>query len=78
MNVLEKYASSCGVKISDPDVGISYFPLPYEKYIVIDNRNRNGMNVYDIYSDVIAYIKPVLQKQGIEIVSFCKDSKSIP
>ncbi len=78
MNVLEKYASSCGVKISNPDVGISYFPLPYEKYIVIDNRNRNGMNVYDIYTDVIAYIKPVLQDQGIEIVSFCKDSKSIP
>ena len=78
MNVLEKYASSCGVKISNPDVGISYFPLPYEKYIVVDNRNRNGMNVYDIYSDVIAYIKPELQKEGIEIISFCKDSKSIP
>jgi len=77
MNVIEKYASSCGVKLDQPSVGSSYFPLPYDKYIVIDNRNRNGMNVYDMYSDVIAYIAPVLKKHGIGIISFCKDTKTI-
>lgn len=77
MNVLEKYAASCGVKISEPTVSSSYFPLPYDKYIVIDNRNKNGMNVYDLYFDVIAYLKPILEKQGIGIISFVQDEKSV-
>jgi hypothetical protein len=77
MNVLEKYASSCGVKLDSPTVASSYFPLPYDRYIVIDNRNRNGMNVYDMYTDVIAYIAPVLKEHGIGIISLCKDTKSI-
>jgi len=77
MNLLEKYSSSCGVKISKPDIGISYFPHKFDKYIVIDNTNKNGMNVYDLYSDVIAYIHPVLKENNIDIVSFCKDNRSV-
>lgn len=77
MNVLEKYASSCGVKISKPNVGASYFPLKWDKYIVIDNRNKNGGNVYDSYSDVMSYIHPILEKEGIGIVSFAKEEKYI-
>lgn len=76
MNLLEKYSSSCGVKISKPDIAISYFPHRFDKYIVIDNTNKNSMNVYDLYSDVISYIFPILQANHISIVSFCKDDKS--
>ena len=62
MNLLEKYSSSCGVKISKPDIAISYFPHRFDKYIVIDNTNKNSMNVYDLYSDVISYIFPILSQ----------------
>ena len=75
MNVLEKYATNCGVKIREPFVSSSYFPLGTNPYIVIDNRNKYGTNVYDLFSDVITYIKPILNREGIDIVSFEKDEK---
>jgi len=77
MNILEKYSLTCGVRPEHPSVPVGYFPIPYDKYIVIDNRNKNSMNVYDMYSDVISYIYPILESQGIEIVSFCRDDKSL-
>lgn len=76
MNTSKKYASSCGVPLSDPTVAVGYFPLKSDKYIIIDNRNRNDMNIYGLYSDVISYIYPYLEERGIKIVSFCKSQKS--
>lgn len=73
MNVLEKYATNCGVKIREPHVGLSYFPVPEKPYIIIDNRNKDGVNVYDMFSDVIGYIEPILRENNIEIYCFCKD-----
>lgn len=73
MNTTEKYALSCGVRIKRPKIGASYFPLKFDKYIVIDNRNKYDSNVYSLYSDVVSYLYPVLEKEGIKIVSFCKD-----
>jgi len=75
MNVIEKYATYCGVKIGKPSVGVSFFPLPFKKYIVIDNRNKNKNNIYDVYSDVLSYIRPFLIKENIAIVSFCESEK---
>lgn len=75
MNTSKKYASSCGVPLSDPTVAVGYFPLKSDKYIIIDNRNRNDMNIYGLYSDVISYIYPYLEERGIKIVSFCKSQK---
>ena len=34
MNVLEKYAANCGVKIREPHVSTSYFPLKENPYIM--------------------------------------------
>ena len=76
MNVLEKYAANCGVKIREPHVGTSYFPLINKPYIIIDNRNKYGTNIYDLFQDVITYITPVLKREGIEIMSFEKDEKN--
>ena len=76
MNILEKYATNCGVKIRQPNIGLSYFPIPENPYIIIDNRNKDGVNVYDMFSDVIGYISPILKKNNIELYSFCKDDSS--
>ena len=77
MNVLEKYAANCGVKINDPFVGTSYFPLIDKPYIVFDNRNKYGTNIYDLFHDVMTYIKPALDREGIEAISFEKNEKDI-
>jgi len=76
MNVLEKYAVNCGVKIRKPHVGLSYFPVPENPYIIIDNRHRDGANTYDMFSDVIGYIKPILERENIDIFAFQKDGNN--
>ena len=77
MNVLEKYASNCGVKIGEPYVSTSYFPLKDKPYIILDNRSKFASNCYDLFADVMAYIGPVLKKEGISIFSFDKDDKGL-
>ena len=72
MNVLEKYASNCGVKIRKPYIGTSYFPLKEDPYIILDNRSKFDSNCYDLFEDVMPYIKPVLDREGINIYSFEK------
>jgi len=70
MNVLEKYATNCGVKIKEPHISTSYFPLREDPYIILDNRSKFESNCYDLFGDVMPYIKPVLEREGISIYSF--------
>tara|TARA_R100000008_G_scaffold73859_1_gene52424 strand:+ start:1951 stop:3195 length:1245 start_codon:yes stop_codon:yes gene_type:complete len=77
MNILEKYASNCGVKIRDPFVSTSYFPLPEQDYIIIDDRNKYESNIYNLFEDVMTYIEPVLDKHNIIIYNFAKDAQSV-
>ena len=77
MNLLEKYSTSCGVKISDPMPASSYFPLRDEKYIIIDGRNLYPANNYDLFDDVIGYLTPFLEKENIRIYAFHDDLKTI-
>ena len=76
MNLTEKYALSCGVKIREPYVGSSYFPVPDGRYIIIDNRSRETSSTYDLFTDVIGYLKPILDRENISILSFSKDENS--
>ena len=77
MNVLEKYASNCGVKIRDPYVSTSYFPLKDKPYILLDNRCKFASNCYDLFADVMVYIEPVLKREGVSIFSFDQDDKNL-
>ena len=77
MNLTEKYALNCGVKIRKPAVGLSYFPVPDNPYIILDNRSRDASSSYDLFSDVIGYIKPILDQHNISILSFSKDENSV-
>jgi len=73
MNVLEKYATTCGVKVSELNFDTGYFPLPCDKYIVIDNRNKSSSNVYDLYPDVMIYMYKILKENDIKVIYFSKD-----
>jgi hypothetical protein len=77
MNLLEKYSTHCGVKISNPSISSSYFPIPVEKYIIIDNRNRNKNAIYDLYEDVISYLHPIFEKNNIHIINFTFNEKNV-
>ena len=67
MNILEKYSANCGVKIVRPSAASSYFPLRDERYIILDLRNKYPTNVYELFSDVFAYIDSSLKSAEIKI-----------
>jgi len=77
MNILEKYSVNCGVKIVRPSAASSYFPLRDENYIVLDLRNKYPTNIYELFSDVLAYIDSSLKAANIKIYAFNSDERDI-
>jgi hypothetical protein len=78
MHFLDRYALSCGVKISEPFLFEKPFPLPIDKYITFHPYSKQS-KTYDYFADVIDLIKPFLDKAGITIVQIqAKDEKPIP
>lgn len=67
MNLIERYALSCGLKIGTPEIYEKYFPLPIEKYITIHPYSKPA-KTYDYWQDVVDDIAPTLQKAGYKIV----------
>lgn len=68
MHLLEKYALSTGSKIKKPFIIKKYFPLPFDKYITIQNSSGMVGKCYDYFQDVIDFIFPILEKNGYKIV----------
>ncbi len=77
MNILEKYSANCGVKIVRPTPASSYFPLREERYIILDLRNKYLTNIYELFSDVLAYIDSSLKSAEIKIYVFNSDERDI-
>ena len=68
MHLLEKYALSTGSKISKPFILKKYFPLPFEKYVTIQNSSGMGGKCFDYFQDVIDFIFPILEQNGYKII----------
>jgi hypothetical protein len=77
MHLLERYALSCGVKIDKPSIEPAFYPVPFEKYIILHPSSGMESKNYDHYNDVINLILPHLEKEGIKIVQIggADDSK---
>ena len=60
MHLVEQYALSCGVKIDKPQVETSFFPLPFDKYIILHASSGMPSKNYDYFEDVIETIYPHL------------------
>lgn len=73
MNLTEKIALDCGVKISKPYLDRYFLPLDNDNYIIIDTRNKNQMGQYDYFADVIDLIGDYLKEAGVEIFQFATD-----
>jgi hypothetical protein len=68
MHILEQYAVNCGAKISEPFILKEYFPIPFDKYIVLHAGSGMESKNYDYFNEVVQYIKPYLDSQNIHIV----------
>ena len=79
MHLIEQYALATGAKIDKPSIETSFYPLPFERYIVVENGYRGlSSRIYGMWNDIILHIKPYLNKENIHIVQIGnKDSELI-
>jgi len=68
MHLLERYATSCGVKIGKPYIYEIFFPLPFSKYITFQPYSKYDSKNYDYWEEVISLVHKHLQQQNIHIV----------
>lgn len=73
MNIAEKMALDCAVKIDEPHIDKLFFPLKTDKFIIFDTRCKYPDGEYDFYTDVLDLIKDSLKKNGIEVYQIAND-----
>jgi len=72
MHVLEAFATSSGLKISKPYIYEKYYPLNFDKYIIIEtNDSKYQSKNYDYWQEVISLILPALKENNINILQLC-------
>lgn len=74
MNLAEKMALDCGVKIGKPYVDKLYFPLKNDKFIIFDTRSKHQYGDYDFFTDVYELIKKYCKQEGIEVFQIANDN----
>lgn len=67
MNLIETYSLNTGLKIEKPYMYEKYFPIPFDKYILIHAGGGMPSKFYDYYNEVIELLKP-LREQGYELI----------
>tara|TARA_R110000868_G_scaffold98620_1_gene271505 strand:+ start:143 stop:1327 length:1185 start_codon:yes stop_codon:yes gene_type:complete len=68
MHILESYSLNCGAKIDKPFIYKSFFPLPFDKFIILAPNSKVHGKDYNYYQDVINCILPFLEKENIKII----------
>jgi len=68
MHLLERYATSCGVKIDRPYIYDKFFPLPFDKYITFQPYSKYEAKNYDYWGEVLILLTPFLEKHNIRVV----------
>ena len=68
MHLVETYSLSTGSKIRKPFIHKKFFPLPFEKYITIQNSSGMQGKCYDYFQEVINFVYEDLEKAGYKII----------
>lgn len=76
MNLTEKMALDCGVKISQPYLDRYFLPIKSDNYIIVDTRCKNVVGEYDYFSDVLDLIKGYLNEAGIDVFQFATEKNT--
>jgi len=78
MHLLETYALATGSKIKKPFINKKFFPVPFEKYITIQNSSGMQGKCYDYFQDVVDFIHEDLEKIGYKIIQIgSKDDRAL-
>ena len=67
-HLVETYALNCGLKIDKPFLLEKYYPTGLDKYITFQPFSKYESKSYDYWQEVIDFIHPELQKNGIQIL----------
>lgn len=67
-HLLKEYAKNLGVKMSKPVFKEHFFPLEFNKYIVVHNDDGSPSRNYKYYNIVLHILEPFLKKHDIKIV----------
>ena len=76
MNLTEKMALDCGVKVSQPYLDRYFLPIRNDNFIIIDTRCKNEIGEYDYFNDVLELIKPYLKQLNIDIFQIATEKSS--
>ena len=76
MNLTEKMALDCGVKIEQPYLDQYFLPLKSDKFIIFDTRCNNPSGEYDYFIDVYDLIKGYLKQNNIQVFQFANEKNS--
>lgn len=74
MNLTEKIALDCGLKISTPEIDEFFYPLSDDNYIIIDTRSTFDSGVYDFYRDVVDLVHKYLITKKIKVFQFADEN----
>ena len=78
MHLVETYSLSTGSKIKKPFIHKKFFPLPFDKYITIQNSSGMQGKCYDYFQEVVNFIYEDLEKFGYKIIQIGnKDDKPL-
>jgi hypothetical protein len=79
MNLTEKMALDCGVKIGQPHVDRLFMPIKNENFIIIDTRSKYENGEYDYFLDVYDLVKRYLKEYDVDVYQFATEkSVKIP
>jgi len=68
MHLVEKYATSCGIRINKPEIYEKFFPVPFNKYIIFCPKNTKNGSEYDHWQIVIDTLVQFMKTQEIHII----------
>jgi hypothetical protein len=78
MHLVETYSLSTGSKIKKPFIHKKFFPLPFEKYITIQNSSGMQGKCYNYFQEVINFVYEDLEKAGYKIIQIgTKDDRAL-
>lgn len=75
MNKLEKISLHSALKTSKPPINLCFFPIPFDKYITFEFFSKEQSKDYKFWQDVIDFISPFLEAEGIKILRIGSHNK---
>jgi hypothetical protein len=67
-HLIDTYSTASGFTIDSPFIYESYFPIPFEKYILFHTGSNQPAKNYDYFPEVATMARDTLRKNGYELI----------